>query len=121
MGRNDVLRGGDGRHGKVLFVYLPYCIELKPNGSVVVLNREFKPLGFKTKKVFEYEDYPILTWLRDFTPEKMAQIVFCKGEGSKRLYLYDDTFVPTDSSRHMSNYLERLSVLADLDIVPGNP
>jgi hypothetical protein len=33
-----------------------------------------------------------------------------------RIYLYNDGCVPTESSEHMKNYLERLKILAKLKV-----
>lgn len=43
-------------------VHLPYCIKKLPSGAYVVLNREYKPLGFKTREHVDYEAYPIPTF-----------------------------------------------------------
>ena len=40
-------------------VHLPYCIKRLPNGNHVVLNRDYKNLGFRTSAHLEYEAYPI--------------------------------------------------------------
>ncbi len=45
-------------------VHLPYCIKRLPDGRHVVLNRDYKPLGFKTREHVEYESYPIAVKLK---------------------------------------------------------
>jgi hypothetical protein len=30
-------------------IYLPYCLDKQADGSWLVLNREYKPVGFNTK------------------------------------------------------------------------
>jgi len=38
-------------------IFLPYCIQRLEDGRYVVLNRNYKPLGFRTTEFLRYEDY----------------------------------------------------------------
>lgn len=40
-------------------VYLPYCLKRQEDGSDVVLNREYKPVGFNTREHIPYEEHPV--------------------------------------------------------------
>ncbi|WP_198805938.1 hypothetical protein [Leptolyngbya sp. BL0902] len=97
-------------------VFFPYCLEKQPDGRYVVLNREYKPLGFKTRKYITYEEYPICVELKGLGPAR-AEKLSCHGDPNMDvIYLYDDSCVPTKSAEHMNNYLERLKILAKLKV-----
>ena len=58
---------------KKLFRYtMPYCVQKEAEGKYVVLNRNYKPLGFNTEKGVSYEKYPIIHKLKGLTPEIAA-------------------------------------------------
>jgi hypothetical protein len=96
-------------------VFLPYWLQKLPDGRWVVLNREYKPLGFRTGAWVDYEDYPICVELKDLKPEKVS---FTGHQQYKdRIYLYNDGCIPTDSDKHMKAYLQKIKELAKLEIV----
>ena len=55
-------------------VHLPYCIKRLPNGNHVVLNRDYKPLGFRTSAHLEYEAYPIGVKFKRLTAATAAKL-----------------------------------------------
>jgi hypothetical protein len=100
---------------KKLFRYeMPYCIERNKEGNYVVLNRDYKPLGFNVREWSKYSEYPILHKLKGLTPEIAAQISHERKPDNTYIYLYDDGTVPTDSEENMKNYMERLELLMQL-------
>ena len=100
----------------VRMVHLPYCLDRQPDGRYVILNREYKPLGFKTRDRVDYGAYPIAVKLKDLTEAKAAKLSHEGSENLDRIYLYNDATVPTRSAVHMRSYLERLEVLMSLKI-----
>ena len=56
-------------------VYFPYCIKKQDDGSYIVLNREYKPLGFNSREHFNYEDYPISSKIKGLT-SNISLLVF---------------------------------------------
>ena len=100
----------------VRMVHLPYCLDRLPDGRYVILNREYKPLGFKTRDRVDYGAYPIAVKLKDLTEAKAAKLSHEGSENLDRIYLYNDATVPTRSAVHMRSYLERLQVLMSLKI-----
>ncbi len=99
-------------------VFLPYCVEAVPGVGHVVLNRNYKPLGMDTRERIDYA--PFAVRLRGLTSAVAAKISW-QGLGHlDRIWLYDDTCVPTRSAVNWRAYAERLAVLAKLGVeVPG--
>lgn len=97
-------------------VFFPYCIEKLKDGTWVVLNRQYKPVGFNTGSYVHYEDFPVSAKLTGIGPGVCRKLSYTgKAEGS-RIYLYNDGCVPTRSKENMNAYLEKLSVLAKLGL-----
>jgi hypothetical protein len=97
-------------------VFLPYCLEKQPDGRYVVLNREYKPIGFKTREHIEYEEYPICVELKGIGEVTAAKVSYNSDSNTDMIFLYNDGCVPTESAEHMKNYLNRLAILAKLKV-----
>ncbi|MGA7124400.1 MAG: hypothetical protein WBY94_30135 [Polyangiaceae bacterium] len=99
-------------------VHLPYCLQRLDDGRYVVLNRDYKPLGFRTREHITYENYPIAVKLAGLT-KKLAAKLSCEGSDElAKIFLYNDSTVPTKDAKSMTAYLGRLAVLAKLKIAP---
>ncbi|MBD2246642.1 hypothetical protein [Nostoc sp. FACHB-888] len=96
-------------------VFLPYCLEKQSDGRYVVLNREYKPVGFKTREHIEYQDY-ISVELKGIGLATVAKLSYNSDSNTDRIYLYNDGCVPTESPEYMKNYLKRLEILAKLKV-----
>ncbi len=97
-------------------VFLPYCLRRQEDGRWIVLNREYKPVGFRTSDHVRYEDYPIAVDLKGLTKAKLRKLG--AGDDMEVVFLYTDASVPTRSAHAMKEYLEKLRVLAGLRIDP---
>ena len=97
-------------------IYLPYCLELQPNGTWLVLNRDYKPVGFNTDQHIKYEEYPVSVKLKGLTKLRLAKLSSKAEFASNRVFLYDDGCVPTHSAAHMKSYMEKLEILAKLSV-----
>ena len=95
--------------------FMPYCIRRLDNGEYVVLNREYKPLGFGHGQ-YEYSDYPISVSLKGLTPRIAEKLSHNDNRDLDKIFLYNDDCVPTHSTKHMNNYLKRLAILGRLRI-----
>jgi len=99
-------------------VYFPYCLEQQEDGSWVLLNRNYKPVGFNTGDFIRYEEHPVSIRLRGIGPATLKRLAFdgeIKGEGAKPyVMLYNDGCVPTLSTDHMASYLQKLEILMKL-------
>lgn len=82
----------------------------------MVLNREYKPIGFKTRGHIKYEDYPVCVGLKGIGSATAAKLSYKGDSNTDKIYLYNDGCVPTESAEHMENYLERLTILAKLKV-----
>ena len=102
-------------------VCLPYCLKKQEDGTYLVLNRDYKPLSFKTQyNDFLKQDLPIYLKLKGLTPKKIEKIISI-GEGScvqndgKDLFLYNDKTNPLYKEGR-SDYFKRLELLMELKI-----
>lgn len=77
------------------------------DGSYVVLNREYKPLGYRTRDHIRYEDLPILAKIHGITPQVAAKLSWSGSEDLDRIMLYNDGCIPTASVEHMKRTSKR--------------
>jgi hypothetical protein len=97
-------------------IYLPYCIEKLKDGSWVVLNREYKPVGFRTENYIKYEDFPVAAKFKGLTPAKLRKLSYTGSVTGDRVYLYQDSTNPLLSQKNMEEYQKRLEILAKLKV-----
>lgn len=97
-------------------IYLPYCLKKQTDGSFIVLNREYKPLGFNTLTHVKYEDYPISTKFKGLTEKQITKVAYNGKMDHDCIFLYNDASIPTSSKENMKNYLDRLQILANLKV-----
>jgi hypothetical protein len=100
-------------------VHLPYCLQRLADGSYVVLNREYKPIGYRTRDHIRYEDLPILATIQGITPQMAAKLSWSGSDDLDRIMLYNDGCIPTASAEHMKRYLEKIEILAALKFKPA--
>ena len=101
-------------------IFFTYCLEVQADGSFVALNRNYKPVGFATKKYIEYQDFPVSFKFKDLTKTTIQKLnsrdePFEIKPGEK-LYLYTDACSPLKSTAYMQAYLEKMSILMRLQI-----
>ena len=97
-------------------IHLPYCIQRLEDGRYVVLNRNYKPVGFTTSEHLNYEDFPVAVKFKGLTAKTAAKLSYKGSEELDCIYLYNDGTVPTASAANMTAYLNRLGLLAKLKI-----
>ena len=90
----------------------------EPDGSWVVVNRLYKPLGFTNSRDWvTYADHPITVRFKRLTQETMEKLSWQPlAADADRIYLYNDGCVPTESASNLTAYLERLAVLMRLQL-----
>lgn len=92
-------------------IHMPYCIKKNEDGAYIVLNREYKPLGFSDGRHVNYEDYPIAVKYK-ISKVTAKKISYDGSENTDRIYLYNDGCLPERSKKNMDSYLEKLRILA---------
>lgn len=97
-------------------IFLPYCIQRQNNGTYVLLNRKYKPLGFHTDEWVNYSDYPIAFKAR-ITPQLASKISFNGNQDVDNIYLYNDacTFGRSNNNAQVK-YFYRLALLLHIVI-----
>ena len=97
-------------------VFLPYCLLRHFSGGYIVLNRFYKPLGFGTSEHLIYESYPIEAKFLRMTKKTAIKLSARGYDDLAGIFLYDDSCPPTSSVAAMKQYLEKLALLAKLQI-----
>ena len=97
-------------------VYFPYCIEKQTDGTWVVLNRQYKPIGFNTSDFICYEEFPVSAKLKGIGPKVLKELSYSGEVQGDKVYLYNDSSMPTRSTVNMQSYLKKLAILAKLSI-----
>jgi hypothetical protein len=99
--------------------HFPYCIARQVDGTYVVTNRTFKPIGFMTGEFVNYASCPVGVSIKGLTPEVVASLDYRGRENSEKIYLYGDECTPTSDKTNMEAYLARLAILMTLQIQPA--
>ena len=99
-----------------LSVYLPYCLRRKDDGSWLVLNRGYKPVGFNTYNELDYDAYPVSATLTGLGEATLRRLSYNGSLLGDQIYLYNDASRPTNGKVEMSEYLLKLEILSKLKI-----
>jgi hypothetical protein len=95
-------------------VFLPYCLKKQSDGSYVVLNRDYKPIGLKTMDHINYEKYRVK--IPGLKARLAAVLSISKSVDVENIYLYDDKTSPTQGKKNMTAYLDKLEILSKLKL-----
>jgi len=93
-------------------VALPYCLKKMEDGTYIILNRKYKPIGFNSQEHVIYEDYPIHHKIKGINRKTATSLSWNNSDNTDTIFLYNDGCVPTHSTENMSNYLNKLKALA---------
>ena len=97
-------------------VYMPYCLRKRKGDRYVVLNREYKPLGFKTSDWINYDDYPVCVNIKGINPASAKKLSCSGSEDTDDIFLYSDGCNPVNDEGYMTAYLEKLKLLAKMQV-----
>lgn len=101
--------------GKLMHTEFPYCLHREENGDCLLLNRSYKPLGQQDTSWVEYGTHPSRFKIdgRSLAAiEKISTLVHRYEDGSiEKLYFYNDSCIPAESTMHWNAYQKRLSTL----------
>lgn len=94
--------------------FFPYCLDRQGNGTYVLLNRRYKPVGITLTSWVRYDDFPVAVRLRGMRPSVAAKLSVHGDPDVNRIYLYDDATNPEGSAANTRAYMERLAYLMEL-------
>lgn len=97
------------------WVFMPYCIKRLKDGRYIVLNRDYKPLGIRTRDWVDYDSHPTAAKIK-ITAATARKLSWETKDDTDVIYLYNDGSVPTRSAADMKTYLAKLAVLAKLKV-----
>jgi len=95
--------------------YLPYCMEQQEDGSYMILNRGYLPLGWPVRTW--PANMPIAVHIEGLTPAIAKKISVHGRSETDHICFYDD--IPTDDPSEWSAYGKRLAILAKLKLSPA--
>lgn len=97
-------------------IYLPYCLQKQEDGRFIVLNRNYKPIGFNSLDHFDYNAYPISGKIKELNASAIKKLAWNGILDKGFIFLYNDALIPTRSKENMDQYLERLKILASYQV-----
>ena len=105
------MRSSDSYQFRMFF--LPYCLQRLADGSYEVLNRKYMPLGLFADKAVEGQELPMrFKFKRALSARQVAALSFNGDTSTERIFLYNDSCVPTGRDAHWKAYAKRLKKLA---------
>ena len=69
----------------------------------------------KSTKQVDYESYPVAVKLK-LAPKTIQKLSWNGSDDPVKIYLYDDGCIPTDSTKHMTAYLDKIALLAKVKV-----
>ena len=97
-------------------VFMPYCLQKQKDGRYAVLNREYKPLGFKTSEWINYDNNPVCVNIKGIRPATAKKLSCHRSEDTDDIFLYHDGCNPLIDEDYMADYLEKLELLAKMKV-----
>ena len=94
--------------------HFPYCLEKLEDGSYIVLNRDYSPVGFATGGFVGHKGFPHRVRISGLGPATAAKLSHNKSPDVGTIFLYNDGSVPTQNGANMAAYLKRLAILMKL-------
>lgn len=95
-------------------MHFPYCIQQVIPGWFVILNRDYKPLGYPRDEWVDYRDHMVR--IRGLGPSKAKRLSYKGLTDLKYIMLYYDGNIPTQSPEYEAAYFKRLAILYQLKI-----
>jgi hypothetical protein len=97
-------------------VYLPYCLKKVADNEYIVLNRNYKPLGYNIEEFLDYGKFPTITF-KKLTEATLKKLSWNESSSDEEIFLYADSCIPTYSKGNMDLYSRKLELLDKLKIV----
>jgi hypothetical protein len=93
-------------------MFFPYCLKKQDDGTYVVLNREYKPVGFIPQGSVNYGDYPVCVEIKGIRAATARKLSHNDSDDTDEIYLYNDGCNPIKDKEYMAAYLKKLELLA---------
>ena len=105
-------------------INLPYGIAIKEDGSAMVFNREYLPVGINQRSEelqLDRTTIPVWTHYKGLTEKLLLRIA---GNGQidrydngkiKKVWLYDDSTNPSVHQEYWAQYSEKVQLLSNLE------
>jgi hypothetical protein len=94
--------------------HFAYCIKEVIPGWFVILNRDYKPLGYLGREWVDYRDYMVK--IKGLGPAKAKRLSYKGSTDLSDIMLYNDGCIPTRSPEFEAAYNKRLSILYNLKV-----
>lgn len=101
------------------WMFLPYCLQRQEDGSYVVSNRRYKPVGITRMDHVDYAEYPVRVRFKRLTAATAKALSWSGSEDLEKIFLYNDGTIPTSSEENWRAYSKRLQRLANLQVLPA--
>lgn len=100
-------------------LFLPYCLQRLSDGRYIVLNRRYKPLGWQTNEMVDYDSHPSAARIKITAP--IAKKLSWKGSDDiESIYLYSGDGSPFADATESRAYAGRLAILGEILVTtPG--
>src|SRR5262249_55485681 len=92
--------------------FLPYCLQQREDGRYILLNRDYKALGYVAgeDKWVDYEKWPEAFDIK-ITPAEAAKMSVRRSRATGSIYFYDDGCPPWAGAAHRKAYYRRVARL----------
>jgi hypothetical protein len=89
----------------------PYCLHRKSDGTYLVLNRQYTPVGNPSRQFVDYEQ---IDGIRLTITEDDAERLSWDGNRDvRRIYLFNDGCPPWAGKAHREAYKRRLAIIEE--------
>ncbi|MDE6250680.1 MAG: hypothetical protein K2M34_03540 [Alphaproteobacteria bacterium] len=97
---------------ELIYTHFPYCMKHLGNHNYIILNRNYKPLG-TTDWIEDYASHPSVRQIR-LTQKQAKQLSYKGSDDVECVYFFDETPNVLTDKKALSDYLNRLGLLAKL-------
>lgn len=99
----------------VRHIMFPYGMTRNDDGTWVLFNRNYKPVGLISEDHVDYNDPRHKMKIKGLSRATLAKLDI-RGEGlGTQIFFYNDATTPESSASAMSAYLKRLEILIRLE------
>ncbi len=92
----------------------PYGMRKNPDGTWILINRQYKPVGLITKEHIDYEDIKYTFKIKNFSLKNKNALSCTKDREENVIYFYNDGCIPESSAENMASYLNKIEILFKL-------